>query len=365
MVEPESFMTRLRSSQGHVQDRSKELTVVSSNANSLVGSSDRGLGPSPRIRALVEPLISGIVTAMPPGAIDALAVVGSASRGEETWQNGELMGDIDLAVIVRGRTPLAQRRVLNSMPKLPEKIGMGCFPRYSLSRFRTLELFEAKQNAWVFWGDQEIFSQVPIASSADIPEWEGLRLLFNRAVECLRVRAGLTSHWYAAVKAYLAIGEASLVFLRDYRSSYRGRRTALLQRGSVLGSSRLLDRIDWASAVKLGERSPEPLPDSLEHERWLMEAIRALQSQFLGSDVGLLEGFNQVSGRTHHLVHRGWVLAHRWRQPSHWYPALREDPAFPVWRLALRVLLNEIHLSHSELRMLISAWESTLQPFQR
>ena len=63
------------------------------------------------------------------------------------------------------------RRLNSIVQNLNNGMGVGCFPLYSLKRYRTVEFYEAKHTAWVFWGKPNIFNYVRLEKPSEIPKW--------------------------------------------------------------------------------------------------------------------------------------------------------------------------------------------------
>jgi hypothetical protein len=323
------------------------------------------VGPSARVRALVEPLVPTIIERAGTKGLVALAVVGSAARGEETWSGERLAGDIDLAAVVRSPNPLVHQRVERTADGLAGGLVLGCFPLYSLGRYRTIELYEAKRTAWILWGQADVFDRVRMDEPRDIPKWEALRLLLNRAMVCLEARARILPPWYAAVKTYLALGEADLVFRERYVPSYRGRWKEIEACGDVLGSRELLRRVEWAMQLKLGGAIPDGEFEVHQHERWLLEGLQQLISRYLECDVTVATGLALLSRRTTHLPHRAVHVVRHWRSPEEWFGAICQDPIFPIWERATRLLDENSHASDGELRGLLGEFQRVHQPLPR
>jgi predicted nucleotidyltransferase len=321
--------------------------------------------PSERVRSLITSVVPTILDRAGTAGLVALAVVGSAARGEETWCDEQLAGDIDLAAVVRSPGPITRRRFERASHGLGKGIEIGCFPLYSLSRYRTIEFYEAKRSAWVLWGDASVFERVRIAEAQDIPHWEALRLLLNRAMHCLQVRAGEQLAWYAAVKTYLALGEADLVFAGRYVPSYHGRWQQLDAAGQVLGSRELLARVCWASHAKLTGAGAIGRIDCGEYESWLLSGLQSLVSKYLGQDIGLLEGLDVIARQSRHPAHRAAYLArHRLRHIG-WRTALTQDPIFAIWRQAIQMLQSQDDADLADIRRLLADWRQTHQPLPR
>lgn len=318
--------------------------------------------PSMAIRTLIEPLVPNILTQMSEHRVVALAVVGSAARGEETWRDGRLVGDVDLAAVVQSPDPLTMSKLTRAAQELPNGVGLGCFPLYSLQRYRTIEFYEAKRTAWVVWGVQNVFQQVRMTHSNDIPLWEALRLLLNRMMDCLRARANLVPPWYAAVKSYLALGEADLVFSNRYVPSYRGRLHQLESSQETLGSAELLKHVRWATEMKLGSSIISESGDWQSYERWLLDGTAMLMSRYLQKSVPPLDALQLISKQIVRPAHRAAYLIRHLIHPDHWINVLYHDPIFAIWRLVLQVLYGQINLSTYQIQRLLTDWERTHQP---
>ncbi len=319
--------------------------------------------PSERTRSLIEPLVPQILNRAGTRGLVALAVIGAAARGEETWKDGKLVSDLDLVAVVRWPNPLTVRRFLRTGHHFGEGVELGCWPLFSLSRYRTLAFYEAKRTAWVCWGKPDVFELVRLDSMRDIPRWEGIRLLLNRVQDCLKPHLGLMPPWYAAVKAYLALGEAGLVFSGRYEPSYRARWAQLEPEGQVLESRELWERVRWAKELKLGERACPGVIDEREHERWLLEGLRLLLSRYLEQEVTVEAGLHLLAQRNRHLIHRALYIKRHVRHPHRWVEAIGRDPAFAVWTRAIVALESQVLPTERDLRTLLTDLKQTRTPY--
>jgi hypothetical protein len=316
--------------------------------------------PSVQVIKLVKSVESLILKEYRTRNLIALAVVGSAGRGEETWLDGNLIGDIDLAAVVAYPNLLTPKRF--DKIGLSLNIDLGFFPLYSLKRYLTLEFYEAKHTAWVFWGKTDVFDCVRLDQPSDIPKWEGLRLLLNRSMECIKARTKLIPTWYAAVKTFLALGEAELIFNECYESTYQNRWERLKISGEILGSRELFEKFEWATRIKLGMvTQPIPCEQNL-HEKWLIIGLTQLLSRYLGENVSVEKGLEIVSRRTVHPLHRIVHLLQNKKSIKPWLEALSSDPIFPIWNRAIQVLSNQMVLTDDELMSMVTDWEGTYQP---
>ena len=117
----------------------------------------------------------------------------------------------------------------------------------------------------LLWGEPALVP-MPRSASPDCLRVDALRLLNNRIIETLALRAGCggdpdgqPSKSYLLSKFWVELGTSLSVFLGCYRSTYRGRQAALESAlsGPLLGldpdTVRLLsDRLKLATEIKLG-----------------------------------------------------------------------------------------------------------------
>ena len=172
----------------------------------------------------------------------SIVVVGSWARGDARWRDSSagviLESDIDLYAIsdaawTRARVQAVQQQlsaaVQSSAWSLPEvdasqlaiDLHLASFPQ--LQRLPvTVRLFDLKNDSQVLWGEDRR-DRLPTWSAADMPPYEGLRLLFNRPYYMAGSisRAMFTdSDWLAAqaVKNYRACALALSLLIGQYRS---------------------------------------------------------------------------------------------------------------------------------------------------
>lgn len=179
----------------------------------------------------------------------SILLIGAAARGEQTiGPNGKLVSDLDFMVVLPQRHPasvlLAERRcheLLHGYERdVPGRLGeavsvgfMGSSPRFWLAA--TPFMYELRANARCMYGSGAVLGWPHIVHPAQIPAWEGIRLIANRLCETLgayarqdEATAGDPSPAlrYALVKQALACSEAALIFAGEYRPSYRERSAA-------------------------------------------------------------------------------------------------------------------------------------------
>jgi hypothetical protein len=321
--------------------------------------------PSARVLAMIDETRAVVVRSATTDGLIALALVGSASRGEETWAGSELVSDIDVTAIVRTVDPRIHRRFDALAKSLPAGISIGSAPLYSLDRYRTLDLFSSQRDGWVFWGDRAVFGRVRIRSAADVPRWEAPRLALNRSVDFLRADAGLVPPWYAAVKMYLALGEAELILAGAYDPSYRVQREAIGRLDTVLGDADLRDRIMDALAVKLDAIEPHMLMDDSSNRAHAILGLESLFSRYLAQPVDTDAGLEMMARGHRSMPHRAYYLARNRRRPDRWRRALVTEPIFWFWATTLDVVRGRLQLDPSQLAEFLDDFKETHQPLVR
>lgn len=323
--------------------------------------------PSERVRRLIVDALPGILDEAGTDGLVALALVGSASRGEETWSDGALVSDLDVIAVTRTAfAPKLAQRLSRAAERSGRDLSIGCSPIYSLDRYRTLEFYGAKRNGWVFWGAPDVFAKVRMDDPQDIPGWEAIRLVLNRAMDLMRADAGLLAPWYAVVKFYLALGEAELILGGAYDPSYRRQQAQIASSETVLGDRQLRDLVLDAAAVKLDGADPHMFSRGIaEHRGFLIRGMTALLSKYLARDLDVFEALGVLSAGHHSLPHRLYYMARHGTSPRHWTRAIGQDPAFWFWRMAVEALAGKPGPPRAGLLMLIDDFDRTHQPLPR
>jgi hypothetical protein len=137
---------------------------------------------------------AGVIARRLAGAYTSLLLTGTAARGEQTADHlGRLVSDIDFLVVLPQRHPLkvmlAERRCGELLrgyeSELPPALRgltsvgfMGSHPRFW--RQASPFMYELKSNARCIHGSVEVLDWPRVARAAQIPAWEGVRLVANR-----------------------------------------------------------------------------------------------------------------------------------------------------------------------------------------
>jgi hypothetical protein len=319
------------------------------------------------VRRLVNDAVPSIIGRAGTDGLVALALVGSAARGEETWQGDHLVSDLDiLAVTSAFFAPRLASDLSTAAAGTNRNISIGCSPTYSLRRYRTLEFYGAKRDGWVLWGAADAFSGVRMTGPGDIPPWEAIRLVLNRAVDILRGDAGLIAPWYVLVKMYLALWEAELVMAGSYDPSYRKQKELLGYADTVLGDRELRNIVHAATAVKLDGADPRVFRQGSEaHKVTLVRGLNSLVSRYVARDIEVLDALGMLSAGHNSMPHRLYYLARHANSPRHWARAIKEEPAFWYWRKALEVLMGRRNPSRNQLLRFLEEFDRTHQPLPR
>lgn len=323
--------------------------------------------PNELVRRLATETLPEVLAKAGTDGLVALAVVGSCARGEETWLDDKLLSDVDVAAVIKsGLGPKAVRRLEQAGRDIGHGFTIGCFPVYSLTRYRTLEFYGAKRDAWVYWGDADVFKRVRVDAASDVPRWEGPRLVLNRAMDFLRADAGLVDRRYATAKMYLALGEAALVLDGAYDPSYRRQQLLIESREGVLGDRELRDWFLASVEFKFDPRDPRMFterPDA--HRVRFLNGMARLFSQYLGREVEPLEGLRVLSERHRSAAHRALFLARNASRPSRWSRVVASDPVFWFWNVAVEALTGNHTYRGADLVALLADFDRTHQPLPR
>lgn len=293
----------------------------------------------------------------------AIAIVGAAARGEETFVGNKMISDVDILLITKKLNPFLEQRVQNFVNQASRDIGFeveaGFVPLKHLKRDKDLELYEAKESGKVVWGDKKILRQVPIVCAQEIPKWEGIRLLLNRAINLLLALCGKMNSTYAVAKVYLAIGEAYLIFDRRYRSSYKARLDEILANCDLQIIDGFVEKFERCSRFKLNESQGIGL--TLEQARVdLLKAISFFLRLFTGQNSPLNENMEVLSKK---FYRPSDAAAFAFRKLSKRKIALRaliREPCFLIWIVAIEMLERK-SLDVERIEEILEDWHATPQ----
>ncbi len=275
---------------------------------------------------------------------DVLAVVvaGSAAREEERWREGHLESDIDVMVIARSsRLRIDRTRAVERVIARHAAGGLegGRIPVGTL-RYATLTNFEARHTGIVVDGDPGVLARIALERAADIPAWEGVRLLANRLFEHLRHRAGLAGAEWAVRKGYEAIGEAQLALEGRYRPSFRERASEIRRQPLTSPVERAGDLYLRAEEMRRGGRGRLDVEPARALGDLLAELEHALQ-RHSGRAGGLGSQLERLALDERHWLHRSYwaALGPGSRRDGLHRPT--QDPIVRLWRAAVAVLSDQ------------------------
>ena len=320
-------------------------------------SNDAILSVRPEVRARVRRFTAALQASDQAGHVLAVVVAGSASRGEDIWNAGRLVSDIDLMLVTHRTSPHRTRSLTAIMNRFREEgIDGGPTPLPSLRRFRTFAFYEARTTGFVVWGNHDLRSLLPPMSAADLPHWEAIRVLANRMFEHLKVAAGQSTPARASAKTYEALSEAALALEGRYRPSYRDRLAELTRHPPVLLSP---PACGTAAAVLRARLAQQPWPAVLAGaaRRDLLTGLGSALRRYLCADGTVTELLGLLGEKEKHWRHRAyWASGHLEYARS---TRLKTDPVIRLWQQAAAALLGQPTSGTAE--GLIEAWKACPQ----
>jgi predicted nucleotidyltransferase len=276
----------------------------------------------------------------------AVVVAGSAATGEETWINAKMISDVDIFLITKRRNPFLESRVAWLVSKSTRdfdfEVTVGCVRSKDLRKTKDLEHYEAMKSGEVVWGVKDIFQCVPIKSEKDIPRWEGIRLLFNRAMDLTQAFYGRKHSTYTVAKSYLAIGQAYLIFDGRYRSSYSERLDEILKKCDLHIINDFIEKFRKCSQFKMNRLDTIDL--SINAARTdLLKALNYFLSVYVGSDKPLCDSINILSKRFYCPSHALEYFLRKLGQKKVTLRSVFREPCFIVWSEAIKLLKENSH----------------------
>jgi hypothetical protein len=314
---------------------------------------------NPAVKERVDGFLADLERAPVARHVLGVVVSGSAARGEEIWAGDRLVSDIDLMVLTRRTDP----RLIAAIERVIARhrhagIDGGQVPVGPLRRYLTFAFYEARANGVVVAGAADPHRLVPPTVPADLPVWEGVRVLANRLMEHVKLAVGETSAERAVAKSYEALAEAVLAAEKRYRPSYT-ERLAELERDpprSMPGEVR-----DATVAVlrnRLGDAAAALPADPAIARRHLVAGLGRLISLYTGVEDPAADGLARLARRERHWRHRVYWAARlaatgRWSEID-----LRADPVVRLWQRAL----HADALSTEDRLRLLRDWRACPQP---
>ncbi len=292
---------------------------------------------NPAVKERVDAFLADLERAPVARHVLGVVVSGSAARGEQMWAGDRLVSDIDLMVLTRRTDP----RLIAAIERVVARhrhagIDGGQVPLGPLRRHLTFAFYEAGVNGVVVAGAADPRRIVPRTDPADLPVWEGVRVLANRLMEHVKLAVGETSAERAVAKSYEALAEAHLAAERRYRPSY-AERLAEIERRPPAVAAEVVEAMRAVLRARLGTPAPgSPAPtDPATARRHLVTGLGRLISRYTGVDGAADEGLARLARRERHWRHRLYWAARlaaggRWREID-----LRVDPVVRLWQRAL------------------------------
>jgi hypothetical protein len=311
----------------------------------------------------VKERVDGFLAALERDPVSAhvlgVVVSGSAARGEEIWAGDTLLSDIDLMVLVRRTDPRLIGAIDRVMAPLRHTgIDGGAVPVGPLRRHHTLAFHEARANGVVVAGRVDLATLVPDGPDADLPVWEGVRILGNRVLEHVKYVEGLIPAERVVAKSYEALAEAYLVAERRYRPSYR-ERLAELEYCAPHAPPQVYAAMLGVLRARLGGA---PFTAPVEQARaHLVNGLARLITRYAGIEQNALAGLVRLGRFERHWHHRLYWNArlakqHRWAEID---PTI--DPILRVWQRALRLDAAPELSTSEQRRRVLADWRACPQ----
>ena len=181
----------------------------------------------------------------------------SVASGEQTFRQGTIISDTDIFIITKKWNPIFQLRLARLVNKitcdLDFKVTVGIIKIKDLKKNKDLEFYEAMKIGSVLWGNKDVFQNVPIKTEKEIPKWEGIRLLLNRAIDLTEALYGQDDSTYIIAKSYLAIAQAYLILNSRYRTSYKERLMEIQKKCDLTIFDNALEKIKLSTLYKTNQ----------------------------------------------------------------------------------------------------------------
>jgi hypothetical protein len=298
---------------------------------------------NPAVKERVDAFLADLERTPVARHVLGVVVSGSAARGEEIWHGDRLVSDIDLMILTRRTDPrliaatgavLARHRHTG--------IDGGPVPVGPLRRYLTFSFYEARANGVVVSGPVDLHRLVPPTASADLPLWEGVRVLGNRLLEHVKHAVGENTAGRVVAKSYEALAEAHLAAEKRYRPSYAERLAELERDPPAAAGPDVRDAMRAVLRERLGIPGPAPPGDVATARRHLLDGLGHLVSRYTGVADGPGGGLARLAGRETHWKHRLYWAARLATQRRLREVDLFVDPVLRVWRRACDTSLSTV-----------------------
>ncbi|GAA1041753.1 hypothetical protein GCM10009557_66200 [Virgisporangium ochraceum] len=290
---------------------------------------------NPAVKERVDAFIVDLYRAPVARHVLGVVVSGSAARGEEIWNGDRLVSDIDLMVLTRRTDP----RLIAAVGAVVDRhrhtgVDGGAVPVGPLRRHLTFSFYEARATGVVMAGSVDLDRLVPPIAAADLPPWEGVRVLGNRLLEHVKHSVGAITAERVVAKSYEALAEAHLAVEKRYRPSYSERLAEIERAGPAAAGREVAEAMCAVLRQRLGHAGPPPVDVAVARGH-LVDGLGQLIAHCTGVRDGPAAGLARLARRETHWKHRLYWAARLATQRRFREIDLRVDPVLRVWRLAL------------------------------
>jgi hypothetical protein len=320
----------------------------------------------PRVKDRVEEFLADLDRAPIARHLLGVVVSGSAARGEEIWAGDELVSDIDLMVLTRRTSPRLIAGVERVIAAHRHRgIDGGAVPLGPLATYLTCAFYEARCTGVVVRGAIDLASAIPPIGPAELPVWEGVRLIGNRLLEHVKYDTGLITADRVVAKSYEALAEAHLLVERRFRPTYAERLAELERRAPAAPTDAVAGMVAVLRA-RLDHAAPEQAragrtPDVATAREHLIDGLARVGARYTRRPGDATAQLRTLARTEWHWRHRAFwtvVLARqgRWAEVR---PSI--DPIIDVWGRALKL----ITVGNGDPAKLLEDWRACPQILMR
>jgi predicted nucleotidyltransferase len=301
--------------------------------------------------------------------LHAIVVVGSFAQDEITIKKERVLSDIDIHIIVKTLSLSADRKIDLLIKKhsydLPFAISFGTTPRCLYRLLKSVEYYESAMNGCVIYGPKSVLEEIRMRDFHKIPEWEGIRLLFNRAFGLLEAFHSKNEGDYAVAKAYLAIAQTFLIFDRRYRGTYRERHDQLLEGCCVECVADFFRKYSVAYRYKMNihdDIGDLTLRQAIDD---MLKALDYYLERFLRCSKPLEEKLEDLGSKFINPYHSLTFFLNEVRKGRYNGKSLFVEPCIHIWKRGIIFLMairdSSLSSGKSEIDGLLRDWKNTPQ----
>jgi hypothetical protein len=312
----------------------------------------------PRVKERVDEFLATLERAPVSRFVLGVVISGSAARGEEIWHGDELVSDIDLMVLTRRTDPRLIAGIERVVAAHRDRgVDGGQVPLGPLARYLTLAFFEARETGVAVRGDVDVRRLIPPTDPADLPVWEGVRVLANRLLEHVKHDEGLVEPDRVAAKSYEALAEAYLLAEGRYRPTYAARLREIEHAAPEVPAEVVASMVA-ALRYRLGQGPPPDL-DLAAARAHLVAGLGRIAGVYTGTAGDPAAQLRRLARVERHLRHRVYwagraAAQRRWADVD-----LAVDPVIKVWQRALALVTEGSTVEQR--RRLLADWRACPQ----